>query len=78
VVVTIGVTVFDPFKETLPIPWFIETEVALLVVQLRVELWPCDRELGEALNVTTGSTGLTVTFAVAVTLVPAAFLTVIV
>lgn len=78
VVVTVGVTVFDPFKKTLPIPWLIEAAVALLVVQLRVELWPCDRKLGEALKVITGSAGLTVIFAVAVVLVPAAFLIVIV
>jgi hypothetical protein len=66
VVVIEGETSLEPFNVTVPIPWLMYTELALLVVQLKVALWFWRMEDGEALNVTTGFLGFTVIFTLAV------------
>lgn len=64
--VTDGETVLEPFKATVPIPWLMDTELALLVVQLKVELWPERMDAGETEKVMTGRAGFTVTLTLAV------------
>lgn len=66
VVVTEGETTLESFNATVPIPWLMDTELVLPVVQLNVELWPWRMEAGEAVNVTTGRAGFTVTLTLAV------------
>lgn len=66
VVVTEGEATLEPFNATVPIPWLMDTELALLVVQVNVELWPWRMESGEAAKVTTGRAGFTVTLTLAV------------
>jgi len=51
----VGLTVFVPESATVPIPPLIETEVAFVVFQLRVELPFAPIEVGLAVNVTVGA-----------------------
>ena len=72
VVVAGGVTVVDPFAANDPNP-AICTEVALVVVQLRVDEAPCSILLGLAFNAIVGGGGaefVTVTSAEALALPP--------
>ena len=55
VVVTEGETALFPDVDTPPIPWSIETEVALVVDQLRVEEAPGEIEVGFVLKVIVGT-----------------------
>ncbi len=72
-----GATVRDPFSATVPIPWLMDADVALAVVQLRVDDWPARIESGLAAKVTVGGAALTVTVALEVA-DPLLFFTVIV
>jgi len=49
-VVVVGETALDPVKATLPMPWSIVTVVALVTVQLRVDVCPPEMLAGLALN----------------------------
>jgi hypothetical protein len=77
VVVATGATVRDPFSETVPIPWLMDADVALAVVQLRIDDWPDRIESGLAEKVTVGRAALTVTVTLEVA-DPLLFLTVMV
>ena len=73
----VGLTDRVPDAATVPMPWLIETLVALVLDQVSVEAAPGVIEAGEALSVTVGSGGgaVTVTDAAAVT-EPVAFVAV--
>jgi hypothetical protein len=75
--VAAGVTVLEPFRATVPMFWLMEAEVALVVVQLKVDDWPLMIEIGLAAKVTVGGGVVTVTLALAVR-EPLLFLTVMV
>jgi len=66
-VVCTGWTEMEPLVDTAPIPWSMEAEVALLVVQLRVEFCPASMVVGVALKATVGGATITVTVVVDVT-----------
>jgi len=73
VVVAAGVTAIDPLVGMAPIPLSIVTDVALVVLQLRVAVCPAVIAVGFAVKLTVGSEVLllTVTVAVAVFVPPA-------
>ena len=60
-VVDVGLTPTEPDKAWLPTPWSIETVVAFVVVQVRVEVWPRLMVVGDAENVAVGAAAPTVT-----------------
>ena len=66
-VVFVGLTTLVPEGETAPMPWSIETVVAFVVVQVRVEVSPAVMDEGEAESFAVGINSCTVTVAVAVT-----------
>lgn len=66
-VVLVGLTTVVPDAETIPIPWLIETVVAFVVAQVKVEVFPAMIVAGEAESVAVGAPACTVTVAVAVT-----------
>jgi hypothetical protein len=63
VVVIVGLTVLVPLIATEPIPWLIETVVALLVTHVNVAKAPEEIEIGAIVKVAVGA-GLTVTWTV--------------
>ena len=65
-VVFVGLTTLVPEGETAPMPWSIETVVAFVVVQVRVEVCPAVMVEGEAESFAVGIELCTVTVAVAV------------
>jgi hypothetical protein len=65
-VVFVGLTTAVPEGETAPMPWSIETVVAFVVVQVRVEVCPGVMVEGEAESIAVGIEVFTVTVAVAV------------
>lgn len=69
-VVSVGLTTVLPEAETTPMPWLIETVVAPVVDQVRVEVWPAVIVDGDAVSLAVGMICWTVTFAVAVTVPP--------
>jgi len=54
VVVTEGVTVVEPFTLTVPMPWSMLAEMALVDVQVRVAVPPVPISLGSAVILTEG------------------------
>ena len=70
VAVTEGETVVELEAATAPIPLSIETLVAPVVVQDRVEDWPTRIVVGLAVKLTVGGRGVTVSVAVLVIVPP--------
>jgi len=66
-VVVVGLTVVEPDAETIPIPWSIDTVVAFVVAQVKVEVFPAMIVAGEAESVAVGAAACTVTVATDVT-----------
>ena len=64
VFVVLGATAKVPDEATNPIPWSIDTVVALAVVHLRLALNPCDTEFGVTVMVAVGKGIGAVTFTV--------------
>jgi len=70
VVVVVGWTIVEPDSACDPMPLSIVTVVALVVVQIRFELWPEAMALGEAEKEIVGAGVVTVTVAVLVVVPP--------
>jgi hypothetical protein len=73
----IGETLLVPEAGTVPIPWLIVTDVALVVDHVSVDEPPAVIEAGDAVSVAVGIGGVTVTEALAVA-VPVALVAVMV
>ena len=55
--VAVGETLRVPDVPTPPMPWLIETVVALVAVHVKVEDWPVVIDAGDAVILTVGGTG---------------------
>ena len=72
-----GDTLVVPAGDTVPTPWLIVIDVALVVDHVSVAALPATIETGDATSVAVGGGGVTVTVVIAVT-VPVALVAVIV